>query len=176
MQDFIKKSNIRDENHIEILNEIQNKHPDFILKFNKKSYLDIQIILDDTLSMLIEMKSYDEILKKIKQKVYNWSDSLLIDFIIKIESVKSDFLEVLLKNRMIKSYIRSGIFYTTKEITLSDKTTKEVIKEVSPNIAVLTELLNAYNIKLNGKEIKSAISEMPKFDEWLNEIKNSKGK
>lgn len=172
MKDYIKKNNIRNENHIELLNDIDVLFPDFTFKISNKSYLDVDIILDETFKMLIEMKSYDEILKKIKQKVYNWSDSLLLDFIIKIESVKSDFLEVLLKNRMIKSYLRNAIYHTITEVTLSDKNTKEVTKEVSPNIAVLTELLNAYGIKVNGKEVKSIISEMPKFDEWLNEIKN----
>lgn len=172
MKDYVKKNNIRNENHIEILNDIDLKFPDFTLNIINKSYLDVDIILDETLKMLCEMKSYDEILKKIKQKVYNWSDSLLLDFIIKIETVKSDFLEVLLKNRMIKSYLRNAIYHTITEVTLSDKSSKEVTKEVSPNISVLTELLNAYGIKINGKEVKSIITEMPKFDEWLNEIKN----
>lgn len=172
MQEYIKKSGIRDLTHITLLNAIDKYDSEFTQEFKSKViYLDFTFMYDFINDGILTFETYHSIIKKIKDKVYNIDSVFLLKLIKVIFEVRKEYYTELHNDIFLKSYLKVASYHTIKETKISSKDVTDTIKEVSPNIAVLQDILQKNEIKLNNKEIKSMLNEMPNLIEWLSEIK-----
>jgi hypothetical protein len=172
MQDYIKKNGIRDLTHISLLSAIEQYDSDFTQEFTQKiSYIDFTFAYDFIDNGILTFESYSNIIKKIKDKIYNIDNIFLLKLIKKIFECRKEYYTELHNDIFLKSYLRVATYHTIKETKISTKDVTDTIKEISPNIAVLQDILSKNDIKLNNKEIKSLLTDIPNLTDWLNEIK-----
>lgn len=158
---------------LELLDDIFEQKESFVDVLLQISSSELSSLLKLILDELISFSNYKEIIEKIEKRL-GFDAMFILDLIKTIETVRADFIKTITNDIFLKSYLRVASYHNITEVKTSFKDEVTTIKEVSPNLIALQDILEKNGIKINTKEIKAILNTNINFDAWLKEIQTTK--
>lgn len=172
-----KESGTENQNLFTFVSDILKEDNDVCEFLLNLSHDDVDKILNIILNQILEFKSFRDIIDILinEKKITYLSDVFILKLTKIILKIRAEYIKEVQDNVFLMSYLRLGTYHKVEEISTSPKGQKTTIKEVEPDVSVLSDILEKNGIKLNNEQIKSIAGKIPeinlKISGWLNELK-----